>query len=392
MIFEEFDRLEPDLTLQEIIARRKRLKIPQTRRKPGGFKDSEVIAERLRQLREALTHGTKPKPPITHMKRSVLLRRVTEFNARLDSRIHGSPSRTGGKKVTEFSFFPGLAGGVVGSGVGQKLSGKKYNPATKQWEDDEGKPVSAPNVSSWVGAGAGAGAGMGVAAAHKAVMRNYGGEGGAGEAYRNVARNVGSTVGEKVSGIIGPKATTAAQDIYGVAKSEVGSTAAEIAKKLKRLKGAGASILSKAFARPPRQLVEFEARIDAIVFKKKVSEAGRADKEVIEFAQVDEPKKSNKGKLLAGAYLGGLATPSAARVGRLLVSRRRGPLPSGPGSYLASLSPEYKAWLSGKKSEVKIPKPEISKNLFQPLAPGAKIPPDKVADFLKKLHASKIKI
>jgi hypothetical protein len=367
MIFEGFDRLEPDLTLQEIIEarRRRKLRAGVAVKKTGGFKDSEVIAERLRQLREALTHGTKPKPPITHMKRSVLLRRVTEFNARLDSRIHGTEPR---KEITRFGFGGTLAGSVIGSQVGAKLSGKKWNPATKQWEDDEGKPASAPNVSSAAGAVVGAGAGIGAARAHKAIMAGYGGAGGVGQAYRNVARNVASIGGEKISSVIGPKATTAAQDIYGVAKSEFNPV--EIAKKLKALKGAGTKILGKVFTRPSRQLVEFEARIDAIVFKKKVSEAGQADKEVIEFAQGDEPKKSNKGKLLAGAYLGGLTTPSIARAGRLLVSRRS---PSGPGSYLDSLSPEYKDWLSGKN-------------------PGAKIPPNKVADFLRKLHASKIKV
>ena len=73
---------------------------------------------------------------------------------------------------------------------------------------------------------------------------------------------VATQAGEKVSNVIGPTATTAIQDIHGIAK-------AEGADLLKQLKSTGSSVLKKFFnANAPRP-IELEARLDKALFSDK---------------------------------------------------------------------------------------------------------------------------
>src|SRR5580765_2535668 len=95
--FEFFDRLEPDLTLNEIIGerlRRKKSKSMSMSMREGPY--APAIAVKLRKLREALalTGRPTPKPPVTHMNRTVLLQRLTEFDARLDGIVKGRKGET----------------------------------------------------------------------------------------------------------------------------------------------------------------------------------------------------------------------------------------------------------------------------------------------------------
>jgi hypothetical protein len=188
----ELTRLEPDLTLHELIdAARKRRKVR------GGLASNErglfepAIAERLKKLRMMLTKAPTPKPPITHMKRSVLLRQVTEFNTRLKNPIEfviASPLWISARRWTN----PTTIGAALGATAGELTSGKTKRQI---WVDDEGKETDPPVAHPVVGAAIGAGAGLGATAAHQSIMKNYGGvEAGAGQAYANAARNVGQSV------------------------------------------------------------------------------------------------------------------------------------------------------------------------------------------------------
>lgn len=375
----EFDRIASDMTLHQIIAARRRgkLRIPgPVLNKPGAWENSDTIAERLRALRQALTHGIKPKPPLTHMNRSVLLRRVTEFDARLSRIVKGEKAED--RELTEFAFAPTLIGGVLGSGVGARLSGKKWNPRTGKWEDASGV-TSPPAITSAAGAVTGGAAGYGLAKAHQSVMKNYGGAGGTGQAYRNVARNiVGDPVLDKAAAAAAATkkvvpavkqavatATPYAQDLAGIAAAE-GESA------LKKLRGAGKMALKKFFDTPPAHLVEFEDRLDAIIFadKKKV---------VTEFkAQPEEPKKRflTPGKaLIAGVAavpaigaltVGAKLAPGAARRVGELVRARRSPVNFAP---------------STKQIREAVPYSDALKAKF-----GKGIPPEKVHEFLLNLH------
>jgi hypothetical protein len=199
------------------------------------------------------------------MKRHVLLRKLMEFDARLDKTIFGDPD-IGKKKPVEFSLLstvgPTFGGSVVGQTVGA-LASKKKKLADGTWVDETGKPTSAP-VAPAVGALAGAAAGYGAAKGHQSVMKNYGGGGGAAQAYKNAGRNV--VQGAKTAAT---SAIPYMQDAGGVIKSEAGSAAANILKKLKGLKGAATAMLGR---NPPKQLVEFEARLDAIIFSERTTD------------------------------------------------------------------------------------------------------------------------
>lgn len=365
--FECFDRLEPDLTLSEIIdaARKRKLKFPKKEARGPYAPD---IAARLRKLREslALTGRVTPKPPVTHMNRSILLRRLTEFDARL-----GKIVKPREKKVTEFALLPALAGGILGSGLGARAGKKKWNPETGKFEDNP--------VTSAVGAVAGAGAGYGVGKVHQAVLGNFGGEGGVKEAYRNVARNAAVQAGEKVSGVIGPKATTAIQDTMGIA-------AAEGEHAFKRLKGAGTRVLKKVFSQPPARLVELEARVDAVLFGKKKPEAP-VKKAVTELsarqrltnfvAQVEQPKKKFNWPLAAGVGLAGAGTVAAVRAAGPVKAMVGGAM---EGIRARRVKPNFKIVSAPYgPSVVRVAK-----------AAGASIPPDKVHEFLLALHKTRM--
>lgn len=420
--YEFFDRLASDLTLSDIIAARMKKKVWAriARRAGAGWPGSTppatgpfdpAIAEKLRKLRLSLTNTVKPKPPVTHMKRSVLLKRITEFNARLDRIIYGEKevrsqrSEVRDRKVTEFAFLPAVVGGVLGSGVGAAVGKKKWNPETGKWEDSP--------VTSAAGAVAGAGAGYGLGKAHDTLLKNYGGEGGVKEAYRNVARNVGRNVtdvsaeSQQVRDALAGSFKAAqktklpfgasmgyAKDIAG--GSPLGATGhvlGDLAKRLKNLKGAGTRALTKVFAdrKLPRGFVEFESRIDAIVFKRTTdpaSEAGR-DKKKVELMESVRPRTVSKGGTGASRLQEfaraaqeqpkkKFLTPGKAFVAGVAALPLAGAAvaAAGPGRHL----------LAGAREALQARR---VRNLFPP---GSNIPPHKVADFLRMLHAGKIKV
>jgi hypothetical protein len=69
------------------------------------------------------------------------------------------------------------------------------------------------------GAAVGA-AGAGAVAAHRAVLRNYGGEGGVRQAYSNLGRNVAREVSEPVAGAVlrGKRAYGIAREVGGLGR------------------------------------------------------------------------------------------------------------------------------------------------------------------------------
>jgi hypothetical protein len=269
------------------------------------------------------------------MKRHVLLRRLMEFDSRLDAQIFGvetpTPREPVESRMKEFALFPAVAGATVGSAVGSQLSGKK-KLADGSWVDENGQPTTAPVIAPVAGGLVGGAAGVGASKLHSSIMSNYGGEGGAGQAYGNLGRNIvqgaKSGVADRMAAASAGAATgrTVGTDIG----MKAGAGIANVLEKLKKLKGAGVGALGKVFSsnRMPRELVEFEDRLDAIMFKKKEPTEFAGGYTTNKHGAIEkEPGFKAHLKRHAGVYVGstvGLPTfPVGTGIGALIDMIRR---------------------------------------------------------------------
>ena len=192
--------------------------------------------------------------------------------------------------------------------------GRKFNPATGQWEETDVDPIgNHPLTTAAVGAG-GVGAGLG----HGYVMKNYGG-GGVKEAYRNVGRNVARAAGENAH-----TATPFVQDALGVVKSEAGLLGSKaktgLAEILKKLRGKASPLLARVGLEENLRgrLVALEAHVDEAVELGFMVDGKPVEKNRISYRprrlrdenDVHHPTRNGK---VAAAGLSGLAIGSAAK-------------------------------------------------------------------------------